>query len=271
MLQVNRIKTDIKPETFEYLNNGIYYYNYDIQETIEPNSNGEDTTFYSFVQVRIPGKPTYDSCVRAIIRAYIDSNSEFDLINSYNAYQLAIDSDMSDYEDYLQLIKEIKYKVRNDFQDTTKPSIVSNKARMVDICNLLCMTINTMSLTDQQSLSVKSLYPNWEDLIGQTLTVGTKLQYGNKLFKVVQQHTAQREWIPGIDTASLYTEIVEDHQGTLEDPIPYPEDGNMIIYSGKYYIENGVIYQCIRDSGQPLYTSLSNVVDNYVKIVETLS
>jgi len=66
----------------------------------------------------------------------------------------------------------------------------------------------------------------------------------------------------------LFTEIVEDHAGTLEDPIPYPADGNMIIYSGKYYIENDIIYLCIRDSQQPLYTALSTVVDNYVQVVE---
>lgn len=45
-----------------------------------------------------------------------------------------------------------------------------------------------------------------------------KHQGNDKLFKVVKQHTAQEDWKPGIDTASLYTEIVEDHAGTLEDP-----------------------------------------------------
>ena len=42
----------------------------------------------------------------------------------------------------------------------------------------------------------------------------------------------------------------------------------MIIYNGKYYIENDIIYLCIRDSQQPLYTALSTVVDNYVQVVE---
>ena len=33
-----------------------------------------------------------------------------------------------------------------------------------------------------------------------------------------------------------------------------------------YYIDNGVIYRCVRDSEIPLYTSLANVVDNYVQL-----
>jgi hypothetical protein len=59
---------------------------------------------------------------------------------------------------------------------------------------------------------------------------------------------------------------VEDHVGTKEDPIPYPEDGNMVIYNGKYYIENEIIYLCIRDSGIPLYSKLKDVIDNYVTL-----
>lgn len=268
MFEITRIKTTIKPEKVESLGNGIWYYNYDIKESIEPGQEGQDETVYDFVQVRISGTPDYDKCAKAIIRAYVNSDSEFDLMNSFNAYQLGItDSAGEDYEKYLQLLQEIKEKVGKDFNrqvDIAK----SYTPRQVDIAKLMLMTINTMSLDDQQSLEVKSLYPTWESFIGQTVEKDVKLQYNDKLFKVVQQHLVQKQYPPSIDTASLYTEIVEDHAGTLEDPIPYPADGNMIIYNGKYYIENDIIYLCIRDSQQPLYTALSTVVDNYVQVVE---
>ena len=92
------------------------------------------------------------------------------------------------------------------------------------------MTINTLSLTDEQSLEVKDLYPNWSDLIGQQVNVDFKFVYENVLYKVLQQHTLQEQWIPGIYTASLYTVISananEEHTGTKEDPIPYVQ--NMI-------------------------------------------
>jgi len=50
------------------------------------------------------------------------------------------------------------------------------------------MTINTMSLTDSQALEVKSLYPTWESFIGQNIKKDTKIQYDDKLYKVVQDH-----------------------------------------------------------------------------------
>ena len=266
MFNITKIKTDIKPAKIESLGNGMWYYNYDITESVEPGQNGENCTMYEFLQVRVAGKPTYDNCVKAVIRAYVSESDEFDLINQYNAYQVGLNVDKIDYQKYLELTSEIKQKVAKDFPKTKDIISQPSSPRLSDIVKLLQMAINTMSITDDEALSVKTLYPNWEDVIGKTLEVGTKVRYNGKLFKVIQQHTAQSDWAPGINTASLYTEIVENHSGTLEDPIPYPEDGNMVIYNGKYYIENEIIYICIRDSQIPLYTALANVVDNYVKI-----
>lgn len=275
MFTIIRTQSTIKPEKFESLNNNVWYYNYDIKsEEVEfKEAKDEESvtkTVYNYIQVRINGKPNYNKCALAIIRAYIDVNQEFDLMNSFNAYQLGItDSVGEDYQEYLQLVKEIKTNVGKDFNKEQVVK-VSSALRQADIATLMLMTINTMSLDDQQSLKVKSLYPTWESFIGQNITKDTKVQYNGKLFKVVQNHLVQEQYPPSIDTASLYTEIVEDHAGTLEDPIPYPADGNMTIYNGKYYVENGTIYLCIRDSQQPLYTALSSVVDNYVQIAQQL-
>lgn len=272
MFTAKRIESTIEPQKFESLNNGTWYYNYDIKSEevqVPEEMGGEELTtktIYNYVQVRISGKPTYDKCVKALIRAHVDTNEELDLINSYNAYQLDVTTSDPEYEAYLELLKTVKQNVRKDFNKEASTS-TSSKPKQADIMKLMLMTINTMELTDQQALSVRSLYPEWETLIGQELTEGLKLQYDGKLFKVVKTHTAQETWKPVIDTASLYTEIVEDHAGTLEDPIPYPADGNMVISNGKYYIENGITYKCIRDSGVPLYTALANVVGNYVQKV----
>ena len=110
------------------------------------------------------------------------------------------------------------------------------------------MMINTMSLTDEQALEVKDLYPTWEELIGQEIEKDFKLTYEGKLYKALQQHTVQEQWKPGIDTASIYAVISasaeEEHTGTKEDPIPYVQ--NMLLEKDKYYTQDDVLYLCIQ-------------------------
>lgn len=123
-------------------------------------------------------------------------------------------------------------------------------------------------ITDEQALLVKSLYPTWEDLVEQNKTVesGYRFIYNNKLYKTLQStYTFMSHWVPGSGTESLFTVINETNAGTLEDPIPY--DGNMELFNGKYYIQNGIVYKCTRDSGQPLYHALSDLIGLYVEKV----
>lgn len=126
MLDAKRIIQNIKPEKIVNLGNNYYYYNYDIQSNVvmvHYDDEDREETQYNFVQVKLYGKPDYERCVKEVIRAYVDANSEFDLINSFNAYQLGIaDSVEEDYEEYLQLVKQIKVNVGKDFnkQLTTK-------------------------------------------------------------------------------------------------------------------------------------------------------
>ena len=124
---------------------------------------------------------------------------------------------------------------------------------------------NAVERSDLDALAVKGIYPAWESLIGQTVNVDFKLTHDGKLYKVIQAHTTQADWIPGVGTESLYAVIDEGHAGTLDDPIPY--DGNMELFEGLYYIQNGVTYRCTRNSGQPVYHALSDLVGLYVEVV----
>ena len=128
---------------------------------------------------------------------------------------------------------------------------------------LIKQQINTLSVDDATAVRMTAFYPEWEK--GKQYTVGYKVQYLGKLYKVIQAHTSQETWTPDI-TASLYTRIDEVHDGTKFDPIPY--EGNMTLYNGKYYIEGGVTYLCNRDTGNPVYNKLSELVGIYVEVVE---
>lgn len=121
------------------------------------------------------------------------------------------------------------------------------------------------SLSDTEALKVKGIYPKWEDLIGTAAEVDYKFIYDGRLYRVVQAHTFQSNWIPGLDTASLYTLIDETHAGTIDNPIPY--NGNMALEAGKYYSEDGVVYYCTRDTINPVYAALADLVPLYVEVV----
>ena len=123
--------------------------------------------------------------------------------------------------------------------------------------------INTLSVDDATAVRMTVFYPEWAK--DTAYTIGYKVQYLGKLYKVIQAHTSQETWTPDI-TASLYTRIDEVHDGTKYDPIPY--EGNMTLYNGKYYSQDGVTYLCNRDTGNPVYNKLSELVGIYVEVVE---
>ena len=125
MLQATRIETNVEPKVVEYLGDGSYYYNYDIKAkvvTINPiDGEGEpvEETRWDFVQVHLFGKAEYSACVKAVIRAFVDQDAEFDLINSANRVTLGItdaSSNTEDYVQYLNLVDEIKANVKRDLK-----------------------------------------------------------------------------------------------------------------------------------------------------------
>lgn len=130
--------------------------------------------------------------------------------------------------------------------------------------------ISSITVDDDTALRMKQYYPEWEDCVTKGIVEydksGFKFTYGDKLFSCINPNPVfQADWVPGIGTESMYTEICETHDGTINDPIPY--SGNMILYNGKYYTQNDVVYLCTRDSVNPLYHDLSALVGLYVSVV----
>ena len=129
---------------------------------------------------------------------------------------------------------------------------------------LIRQQINTLTVDDNTALRMKDFYPAFESVIGQTVKQGFKFTHGGKLWRTEQpEMTIQEHYAPGMGTESLYSEVCETHAGTLEDPIPY--NGNMALESGKYYSQDSKIYRCIRDTVNPVYNALSELVGLYVE------
>lgn len=127
---------------------------------------------------------------------------------------------------------------------------------------LIAQQINTLSVDDNTALRMRSFYPEWAENV--VYNAGFKVQRNNMLWRCVSSHSSIVTWEPE-NAPSLWETINETHDGTTEDPIPY--DGNMALESGKHYIQNEVIYLCIRDTVNPVYNALTDLVGLYVEIV----
>lgn len=134
----------------------------------------------------------------------------------------------------------------------------------------------SQSLEDAVALTAVELFPYWKVLVEEEQEDGTKgrevdrgfrFQYEGKLYRTEQpKYKFVKHYVPGsVGTESLFSIVDKDHSGTYEDPIPYEK--NMEIYQDSYYIQYGVLYLCIRSSGQPLQHDLSVLVGNYVEVV----
>lgn len=123
-----------------------------------------------------------------------------------------------------------------------------------------------VDVQNSTALEIPGLFPNFVDMIGEAVKKGNILKYMGKLYRVRQDHEVLAIHTPGIETASLYEVIDKEHDGTINDPVPYTPP--MEIFNGKYYTQNSVLYRCTRDSGQALTHNLADLVGTYVEVVE---
>lgn len=118
-MEVERINSGVQPNLIEYLGDGSFYYNYDIQSISKivsnPDNELNEQIEYSYIQVREFGIPEYKILVKDIIRRFISVDEEFDIINSYNkSIILNGQVDTDTYTNYIELIQTIKNKVKQD-------------------------------------------------------------------------------------------------------------------------------------------------------------
>lgn len=146
---------------------------------------------------------------------------------------------------------------RATIMERNRPLTESDVSRMI-----ITQQINSLSVDDNTALRMKQFYPEWA--AGVSYSAGFKVQHDGKLWRVIQAHTSQDGWEPE-KVASLWETINETHSGTIEDPIPY--DGNMALKNGLYYTQDYEIYLCTRDTVNPVYNDLIDLLGLYVEKV----
>lgn len=101
------------------------------------------------------------------------------------------------------------------------------------------------TLTNEQALEIASVYPAWQ--AGITYAVDDIISYGTnnvgdpQLYRVVQAHTSQANWIPGQGTESLYDAFGLDDSGypIWSQPTGAHDAyniGDIVNYNGTLYI-----------------------------------
>ena len=121
------------------------------------------------------------------------------------------------------------------------------------------------SLSDEDALEAVELYDRWEP--DTDYPQDKRLQHEGELYRVRQSHRSQAIYPPGSPgTEALYAKVERPSQGdSPANPIPY--EGNLELYEGKYYAQDGVVYICTRSTGIPVYNRLTDLVGIYVEVV----
>lgn len=145
---------------------------------------------------------------------------------------------------------------------------------------ILLARMQARELSDVEALQVKNLYNAWEkDVIGYAYSMDNpddkRRTYDNRLWNLQKDHNKQEDWYPGADP-TLWMEVIEGHEGTLEDPIPVPDSVTTSGFEyeyGKYYIENDIIYLAKREGKEDgekekLFFPPSSLIGQYFEKVD---
>ena len=104
------------------------------------------------------------------------------------------------------------------------------------------------TLTEEQALEVATVYPVWE--AGHAYAVGDIIQHGTnsvgdpQLYKVVQAHTSQEDWLPEA-TPALYDAFGLDDSGY---PVwSQPTGAHDAYNTGDIVNYNGTLYRSLID------------------------
>lgn len=157
---------------------------------------------------------------------------------------------------------ELTPEEKEEFYHTKETEKVMQESSLQAMMKANARASFLAKLDDTEAAKLPLCYDSWKT--DTAYKVGDRVESDGKLWKCRQAHTSQENWKPSIETASLWEVINVENAGTLDDPIPY--DQTMTVYNGKYYLEEGIIYKCIRDSGQPLYATCASLVGNYFEV-----
>ena len=98
------------------------------------------------------------------------------------------------------------------------------------------MDIAGAKLDDATALDAMALYPLWKTDVAYA--IGQRVRYGDKLYKCVQAHTSQGDWMPSATPALWVRVSVEEWPEWVQPTGAHDAyaKGDKVTYKGKRYM-----------------------------------
>ena len=98
------------------------------------------------------------------------------------------------------------------------------------------MDIAGAKLDDATALDAMALYPLWKTDVAYA--IGQRVRYGDKLYKCVQAHTSQGDWMPSATPALWVRVSVEEWPEWVQPTGAHDayNTGDKVTYNGEHYI-----------------------------------
>jgi hypothetical protein len=103
---------------------------------------------------------------------------------------------------------------------------------------LKALRIANRGVSDADALEIPLIFELWKP--GKKCVAGEILNYKGLLYRVIQDHTSQANWLPGTATLTLYNRIQVDEPGKV---LPWVIDEAVNIGDEREY--QGIVYVCV--------------------------
>ena len=93
-----------------------------------------------------------------------------------------------------------------------------------------------ITLDDETALTGVELFPAW--VVGKAYAVGNRAQYNGTLYKCIQAHTSQSDWMPSATPALWKTVSLDEYPEWVQPTGAHDayNIGDKVTYNGQHYV-----------------------------------
>ena len=93
-----------------------------------------------------------------------------------------------------------------------------------------------VTLDDETALTGVELFPTW--VVGKAYAVNDRAQYNGTLYKCIQAHTSQDDWMPSATPALWKTVSVDEYPEWVQPTGAHDayNIGDKVTYNGQHYV-----------------------------------